>query len=549
MKSAAVTDANAPVVVRGLVSILIVNWNTREAVLSCLDALPRSIADELSYEVIVVDNGSVDGSAAALRERTDIALITNQENRGFAAAVNQAHARSSGEFVLLLNSDVDLTVGSLTALARFLVDHPHVAGVGPLYLNPDGSPQPFHFRLPTFRVLLTNGSSLVRRMVPGSTRILREYRMLDDDFSAPLRVQQPSASCLLLRRSCLLDGAVFDERYPIFFNDVMLARRLSERGLELWVTPDAVVVHEAHSSSRQLGAALRRQYLASIVRMLKDTEPPWKVWTYRGVMYSQNLVLGLAGRREALRGADLWQTLAGDPGGLPAHPSRLEAPQSGARRNDESADAVAESSAGRRRVPSITELSTGDWATELRLRRYRRFVTDIELQPDDTIIDVGAGHGGALCQFNGTNPIVAVDLNPGIDQTNVRSVVGDARELPFDDRSFDVCFSNSVLQYMIGDDRKRYADEIRRVADRYWVQVPYRFFPVDPHYLVPGIQFLPMRAQRWLNSRIALGWRTRGSWTPTVMPSVRELRRLFPDGTVKRERVFGLTKSLMVYRP
>ena len=534
----------------GLVSILIVNWNTREAILRCLDALPASIDGELSYDVIVVDNGSVDGSAEALRERTDITLISNEENRGFAAAVNQAYARSSGEFVLLLNSDVDLTVGSLSALTQFLVDHPHVAGAGPLYLNPDGSPQPFHFRLPTFTVLLTNGSLLVRRIMPGSTRILRNYRMLDDDFSAPLRVPQPSASCLLLRRSCLLDGVVFDERYPIFFNDVMLARRLSERGLELWVTPDSVVVHEAHSSSRQLGVALRRQYLASIVRMLEDTESPLKVWTYRAVIFSQNLVLGLSGQRESLRGADLWRTLAGDPGALPTRPSRLDSPENGrGRRHGEFGDPAAKTDDKRMLMPTVTKLSIGGWATELRRRRYRRFVSDINLRPGETIIDVGAGHGGALCQFNSTNPIVALDLNPEVFQANVRVVVGDARELPFDDGSFDVCFSNSVLQYMIGEDRNRYAEEIRRVAGRYWVQAPYRFFPVDPHYLVPGIQFLPVRVQQWLNSRITLGWRAKGSWTQTLMPSVRELRMLFPDGIVKRERFFGLTKSLMVYRP
>jgi GT2 family glycosyltransferase len=308
----------------GLVSILIVNWNTREAILGCLDALPASIDAELRREVIVVDNGSVDGSAEALRQRTDITLISNDENRGFAAAVNQAYARSSGEFVLLLNSDVDLTVGSLSALTQFLLDHPHVAGVGPLYLNPDGSPQPFHFRFPTFAAVLANGSSLVRRLMPGSERILRDYRMLDDDFSAPLHVPQPSASCLLLRRAFLPGDRVLDERYPIFCNDVMLARKLFERGLELWVTPDAVVVHEAHSSARQLGGALRRQYLASWVRVLEETESPLKVWTFRALIFSQNLLLGLARRPGSLRGADLWRTVAGDPGPLPARPSRRE---------------------------------------------------------------------------------------------------------------------------------------------------------------------------------------------------------------------------------
>ena len=83
----------------------------------------------------------------------------------------------------------------------------------------------------------------------------------------------------------LAEDGVLDERYPIFFNDVMLARRLFERDQELWVTPDSVVVHEAHSSARQLGKALRRQYLASIVRMLEDTESPLKVWAYRAVAF------------------------------------------------------------------------------------------------------------------------------------------------------------------------------------------------------------------------------------------------------------------------
>ena len=96
------------------VSILIVNWNTRDTVLQCLDAIPNGVDDDLRYEVIVVDNGSVDGSPAALASRTDITLIQNSSNLGFAAAVNQAYQRAGAEFVLLLNSDVDMTAGALS---------------------------------------------------------------------------------------------------------------------------------------------------------------------------------------------------------------------------------------------------------------------------------------------------------------------------------------------------------------------------------------------------------------------------------------------------
>lgn len=304
-----------------LVSILIVNWNTRDLTFACLDSLAGA-ADGVSYEVIVVDNGSVDGSADSLAQRTAIELIRNDSNRGFAAAVNQAYRRSNGELVLLLNSDVELTPGSLGALTRFLGERPSIAGAAPVYVNPDGSPQPFHFRFPTFAMTLSNGSTTFRRLFPGSGRLLREYKMLGEDFSRPRPVPQPSASCLLLRRSCLSDDSIMDEGYPLYFNDVQFARSLANQGLELWVTPDAVAIHNAHASGLKLDPrARRRQYVGGAVRMLMETEAPFKVWIYRVVIFGQNIVNSVLGRPEALRGANLWRALAGDPGPLPTRPS------------------------------------------------------------------------------------------------------------------------------------------------------------------------------------------------------------------------------------
>ena len=131
------------------VSILIVSWNTRALTLACLDSLSASVDDGARYEVIVVDNGSRDGSAEAFQQRSDIRLIANPENRGYAAAVNQAYAAAQGDFILLLNSDIEFEPGALGALLRFLREREDVAGVGPLYLNPDGSPQQHHYRFPT----------------------------------------------------------------------------------------------------------------------------------------------------------------------------------------------------------------------------------------------------------------------------------------------------------------------------------------------------------------------------------------------------------------
>ena len=298
------------------VSILIVNWNTRELVLNCLDSLRGNVAD-IPFEVIVVDNGSIDGSGDALERRHGITLIRNDRNLGFAAAVNQGYRRSTGEFVLLLNSDVELMPDTLSSLAQFLLDNPTVGGVAPLYVNPDGSPQPFHFRFPTFAMTLANGSAIVRRLLPGSERLLREYRMLDEDFSRPRPVPQPSASCLLLRRSLLPDDHIFDEQYPIFFNDVQLARSFADRGLTLWVTPDATVIHEAHASTRMLGTSGKRQYLASVVRMLTETESSAKVWLYRVVVFLQHIPIWMIGRSDTMGVRELWKALSGDVGPLP----------------------------------------------------------------------------------------------------------------------------------------------------------------------------------------------------------------------------------------
>jgi GT2 family glycosyltransferase len=307
------------------ISILIVNWNTRELVLKCLDSLPDNVSG-VPIEVIVVDNGSVDGSGDALERRRDITLIRNSRNRGFAAAVNQAYRRSAGEFVLLLNSDVELTADTLSSLSQFLMENPDAAAVAPLYINPDGSPQPFHFRFPTFAMTLANGSGIVRRLFPRSAQLLREYRMLDDDFSQPRPVPQPSASCLLLRRTLLAgDDHIFDERYPIFFNDVQLARSLAKRGLTLWVTPDATVIHEAHSSTRMLGPSGKRQYLGSVIRMLGETESPAKVWLYRSVVFLQHIPMWLMGRSDTIGIRALWKALSGDVGPLPSPQLEVEA--------------------------------------------------------------------------------------------------------------------------------------------------------------------------------------------------------------------------------
>jgi GT2 family glycosyltransferase len=302
-------------------SILVVNWNTRELVLQCLDSLRAAVDDGLAYEVVVVDNGSLDGSPAALEARGDIHLVLNERNVGFAEGVNQAYRQSEGELILLLNSDVEFGAGGLSALVRFMRDRPEVAGVAPLYLNPDGSVQQFHFGKLTYGTALANASSLLARVPPFSNR-LREYLVDSGPIREPQPVYQPSASCLLLRRAVLDPKRVFDERFPIYFNDVALARELAAKGHELWVDPSVSVVHEGHASTRLLGAKLRRHYIGSMVRTLSETDPSYRVWIYRVVVFVHGLFSYVLRRPAALPPRELVRALAGDVGPLPQAPVR-----------------------------------------------------------------------------------------------------------------------------------------------------------------------------------------------------------------------------------
>lgn len=184
--------------------------------------------------------------------------------------------------------------------------------------------------------------------------------------------------------------------------------------------------------------------------------------------------------------------------------------------------------------------------------RYRRFIELCSVTPDDRIVNVGAGWGASLERFNRTNPIVAVDLRP-IDsewfaQPNVTVLKGDGTDLPFTANEFPVAFSNSVIEHVPPELQPAFAAEIRRVSDRYFVQTPNKWFPIEPHYQFPLFHFLPRRIRMALNRRFTLGWQPKGCWEEITLLSARDMRRLFPDAEIHRERVFGLTKSLMAVR-
>ena len=142
-------------------SFIIVNWNTRGSLLNCLESVTRSLSENWTHEIFVVDNGSTDGSVEEVRRAyPNVVLLENPKNLGFARANNQALRLAQGRFFVLLNTDVRFAPGALNTLVDYIAEHPDAGMVGGQLLNRDGSRQNSFSTFPSLATELLNKSML-----------------------------------------------------------------------------------------------------------------------------------------------------------------------------------------------------------------------------------------------------------------------------------------------------------------------------------------------------------------------------------------------------
>jgi hypothetical protein len=198
----------------------------------------------------------------------------------------------------------------------------------------------------------------------------------------------------------------------------------------------------------------------------------------------------------------------------------------------------------------------GSLAYRARQRRWSELALRFPDIASMTVLDLGGT--GAAWQNSPLRPASVTVVNieavpdPGLDWVTV--VRGDACEFTSGER-FDLVYSNSLLEHVGGHvNRIRLGEVIRAAAPAYWVQTPYRYFPIEPHWQFPGMQFLPMAARAQVSRRWPLGYihSDEGNavddcaWVELVGRA--EMRRYFPDAELWSERFAGLTKSLVAIR-
>lgn len=231
-----------------LLSIIVVNWNTRARLAECLTSVLEAQDSllESKSELIVIDNASTDGSVELVREQFPwVNLVINKQNLGFARASNQGIAASSGKYLLLLNSDTVVHPDAFAVMVSFLEGNPNAGACGPRLLNTDGSLQLGCLPMLTperefWRLLYLD------RLWPRATYPLSR---LDDDEI--FRVEVVNGACMMVRRQAIDEVGLLDERYYMYTEEVDYCYRLARSGWQLWYVPAATVTHHGQSSTSQ----------------------------------------------------------------------------------------------------------------------------------------------------------------------------------------------------------------------------------------------------------------------------------------------------------
>ncbi len=232
-------------------SIIIVNFNTRELVLACIRALIASIGHDLSWELVVVDNGSSDGSLEEVKSQKSkvksFTLIENKENVGFAAANNQGIRASRGRYVLLLNSDTEVAPGALSRLARYMDEHGDVGAITARVNLSDGSLDPAcHRGFPTPWAACTYFLGL-EKLFPAS-RIFGQYHQGYKPIGQIHDVDCISGAFFLVRRSVIDAVGLLDEKFFMYGEDIDWCYRIREKGHRIVFYPEISILHKKHQS-------------------------------------------------------------------------------------------------------------------------------------------------------------------------------------------------------------------------------------------------------------------------------------------------------------
>jgi hypothetical protein len=269
------------------VSILVVTWNSWADLKRCLESLRRVAFRD--FEVVVVDNGSADGTVRNLRQSfPEVRLEQNEANEGLPRAINKGLRLVRGDYVMLLDVDTEVHERTLDLLVDFMDAHPEVSLAGPRIYTPQGKIEQSARNLPSPMNGLFGRQSALTRLFPGNPFSRRYLAPENLGKSEPFRVEQVSAACMFMRRSLIEEAGPWDEGYRCYWVDSDWCARLKSLGKKVCCVPAAGIVHYENNRAGK-------------------KKSPWRIWHFHlaalrlyrkhytmGVLDPRTLVAGLA---------------------------------------------------------------------------------------------------------------------------------------------------------------------------------------------------------------------------------------------------------------
>lgn len=224
-------------------SIIIVTWNTADITLKCIQTIKKHLHN-FNFEIIVADNGSIDDTVSKLKSEGGVKIIENKANLGFGKGNNIAAASAKGEYLLFLNSDMELIDNKLIDMFTYINLHPKIGLIGPKFLNIDGSDQgsvfPNQSLINAFKEFWC-GQKTYSKYVPKTNE--------------PVEVWSVSGGAVMVNRQLFEQAGAWDKRYFMFYEDLELCRQIKKLGYKVYFYPRCRLIHRHGASGKSLADA------------------------------------------------------------------------------------------------------------------------------------------------------------------------------------------------------------------------------------------------------------------------------------------------------
>lgn len=232
------------------ISIVVLNYNTRELLADCLNSIYENI-NGLDYELIVVDNASHDGSANMVESNyPDVNLIKSRENNGFSSGINLGIKESRSDYIMVMNQDTLVKPGAFEQMLESMLDDPNTGIVGPRLLSKGGRYQQScnYFTIPRVRNALLFLMSIV---LPHGMELLGACADPGKSTTGPVMVDWVHGACMLVRREVFDQTGLFDEKMFIYMEDMEFCYRAHQAGWKTVYQPSAEIIHYTNQSGIQ----------------------------------------------------------------------------------------------------------------------------------------------------------------------------------------------------------------------------------------------------------------------------------------------------------